>query len=347
MLLFKKHNDFTISENGISMIEDLQIGGIKQSILIQAENPNNPVLLFLHGGPSMPLPGVSCRSADYALAVSTKELVKYFVVVFWDQRGTGKSYQKDITKESLHLEQFITDAVEVTDYLRNRFDKKKIFLVAHSWGTTIGLHLANRYPEKYHSYTAMAQIVSWTENDRLGYRWVMEQAKAENNQKAIQELIKLGEPPYNESFEQWGKLRKWLVIKYHSMFYNTGDSLSPTLRKAMNIMLKSKDYSIRDIINSVYTGFKLSYTGGSLLSDLMKNNFLEEVPKVDIPIYFIHGKHETHVFPELLLSYYDKLEAPQGKRWFWLEHSSHAYHPNDARVAEKILITEVLGASVD
>jgi pimeloyl-ACP methyl ester carboxylesterase len=312
MLWYRKHGDFTVPPTGISSILDIPIGGVQQSILIQAVNPNNPVLLFVHGGPSMPLPGVSCRSADYALAITTKELVKHFVVVFWDQRGTGKSYHKHIPRETMNLEQFVSDANEVTDYLRQRFHQQKIYLVAHSWGTTIALNLVSRYPDKFHAYVGLSQIVSWTENDRLAYRWVMERAKAENNKKAIRELTKLGEPPYLESFQQWGTLRKWLVMKYKSMFHDAGDPMSPTFMKAMKIMFKSPDYSVRDVFHTLVSGFKLSYSE-QLIQDLTANNFFEDVPQIDVPIYFIHGRHETHVFPELTLSYYHQLIAPQEK----------------------------------
>lgn len=341
MLWFKKHRDFTIPEPGIDGIERVHIGGIEQSILIQGENPLNPVLLFVHGGPSMPLPGVSCRAADNALAICTKELVKNYVVVFWDQRGTGKSYHKDIPSESMNLEQFVSDTVEVTDYLRSKFKQEKIYLAAHSWGTTVAIQAAKRHPEKFHAYVAISQIVSWLENDKLSYRWVMEQAKAENNEKAIRELTKLGEPPYLESFEQWGTLRKWMVMKYKSMFYDTGDKDAPTFAKGMKIMFKSRDYGLADVFNSVVRGFKFSYSG-TIIEDLARVNCLVDIPAIDVPIYFIHGAHETHVFSELTESYYHKLDAPKGKSWYWLKKSSHMPHPDDAREVERILITDVL-----
>jgi pimeloyl-ACP methyl ester carboxylesterase len=92
--------DFTISEQGISSIERITIGNVMQSILIQTEKPGSPVLLFIHGGPSMPIHGVSSRGSDYALVMTTKELVKQFTVVFWDQRGTGKSYSKEYCEKN-------------------------------------------------------------------------------------------------------------------------------------------------------------------------------------------------------------------------------------------------------
>ena len=141
MKLLSRKPDFTILEGGIDSVEKVMLGGIEQTILIQAQNDENPVLLFLHGGPSTPIPGVACRGKDYTVATNTRELVKHFVLVFWDQRGTGKSYHPHIPEESLSIKQFVSDANELTDILRNRFKKEKIFLAGHSWGSTLDFNL--------------------------------------------------------------------------------------------------------------------------------------------------------------------------------------------------------------
>jgi pimeloyl-ACP methyl ester carboxylesterase len=335
MKLFKKI-DFTISEQGISSIERITIGGVKQSILIQTEKPGSPVLLFIHGGPSMPVPGVSNRGSDYALVMTTKELVKNFTVVFWDQRGTGKSYSKDIAKETMHLKQFISDARDVTDYLRNRFNQDKIHLVSHSWGSVIGLSLAYKYPERYYSYTGFSQITNWVENDKLSYKWLLEKAREANNQKALQELFAVGEPPYTESFEQWAVIRKW-QFKYNSMFYDANDNKSATFFSGLKIMLRSPDYSLMDIYNSLVRGFKLSYTE-EMLKDINTFDFFTDVPTLQIPVMFIHGSKEKHVMPELISRYYEALDAPKGKKLYWSDKSSHAFHLDDARENEQRLI---------
>jgi pimeloyl-ACP methyl ester carboxylesterase len=335
MKLFSKI-DFDISESGISSVESITIGGLNQSLLIQSEKPSNPVLLFIHGGPSMPVPGVSNRGADYALVMTTKELVKHFTVVFWDQRGTGKSYSNNISKETMNLKQFVKDACEITDYLRNRFQQEKVHLAAHSWGSVIGLSLASKYPEKYHSYTGFSQITNWVENDKLSYKWLMELAKETNDQKAIQELTAVGTPPYLKDFKQWAVIRKW-QFKYKSMFYDARDKKSASFFSGLKIMLKSPDYSFIDIYNSLVRGFKLSYTE-QMLHDINTFDFFEEVPTLQMPVMFIHGGKEKHVMPELILRYFEALSAPKGKKLLWSDKSSHAFHQDDARENEQRLI---------
>ncbi|WP_153125073.1 hypothetical protein [Peribacillus tepidiphilus] len=111
MAFYSKKRDFTIADTGIDRVEMVTLGGLNQSILIQAEDPTKPVLLFVHGGPCMPVPGVVSRGQDYAVATTTKELVKHFVVVFWDQRGAGKSFDQNIPAKSMKVEQFINDCL--------------------------------------------------------------------------------------------------------------------------------------------------------------------------------------------------------------------------------------------
>lgn len=341
MTLFKK-SDYTISENGISQIETIPIGGIKQSILIQTEKPGSPVLLFIHGGPSMPVPGVSSRGTDYALVMTTKELVKHFTLVFWDQRGTGKSFSKNIPKETMHLKQFIDDAREVTDYLRSRFNQDKLHLSAHSWGSVIGLYLAFKYPEKYYSYTGFSQITSWVENDRLSYKWLVQKATETNNKRALTELAAIGEPPYTKDFKQWSVIRKW-QFKYNTMFYDAGDKKSATFFSGLKIMLRSPDYSLIDIYNSLVRGFKLSYTD-AIIHDINSFDFFSEAPSLNLPVMFIRGRKEKHVMPELITRYFEILDAPKGKSLYWSEKSSHAFHFDDASEKEQRLISHLLEA---
>lgn len=127
MALFLKRREFTIPETGIDVVKTVLLGGVNQTILIQSAQPSNPVLLFIHGGPCMPVPGVVSRGQDYAVSTATKELVKHFTLVFWDQRGAGKSYNKSISPESMRMEQFISDCNELIDILKEMFNIQKIY----------------------------------------------------------------------------------------------------------------------------------------------------------------------------------------------------------------------------
>ncbi|WP_347551161.1 alpha/beta hydrolase [Pseudalkalibacillus hwajinpoensis] len=338
MGIFSKKVDYTVSQTGISSSEEIMIGGIRQTILIQAEDQTKPVLLILHGGPSMPLPGVSSKGRDYTIVTNTRELVKHYVLVYWDQRGTGKSYRHDIPGESMTVSQFVSDANELTDYLRTRFKHPKIFLAAHSWGSTIGLELVTTFPDKFYSYVGLSQVVSWTENDRLSLEWTKAEAKRRGHTKALVELESVGEPPFVESFQQWGVLRKW-QRKFNTLIYSDDVIKHPGLMNVTKAMFQSDEYSLKDIYNTYYKGFKLVYTD-SFIKELAANNFMESVQKVAIPITFIHGMKDYHVHGQLVKTYYDQLNARE-KRLLWVDKSAHLFHPDDTKLIEKYLIEQL------
>lgn len=339
MKFFSKQPDFIIGENGISTVRKVPIGGIDQTILIQGEDLTKPVLLLLHGGPSMPIPGVSSRGSDYTIATNTKRLVENFILIFWDQRGTGKSYHPSIPQDSMNIEQFVSDTIELTDYLRETFEQEKIFLAGHSWGSIIGLMAADKHPEKYYSYVGLSQIVNWTENDRLGLFWAKEEARKRKNHKALDELNSVGEPPFVQSFQQWGVLRKW-QRKFGTLIYTDEHIKHPGLAKITLDMFRSEDYTLKDMIHTFHKGFQLVYTY-DFINELPYIDFVKTIPKVNLPITFIHGTKDVHVFGSLVEEYFDGLEADHGKQMVWLEQSGHAFHPDDTKKIEQLLIEEI------
>ena len=339
MRLFKKQPDFIPGPGGLNLIEKLNLGDIEQSILIQAEDPENPVMLFLHGGPSLPLPGVSSRGRDYTIVTNTKELIKHFVLVFWDQRGTGKAYHPDIPAKNMGIAQFVDDTLELTDYLRERFNQQKIYLAAHSWGTILGMLAVDRSPEKYFSYTGLSQIVNWVENDRLGLIWAKEEAVKRNNKKALDELNSVGEPPFNDSFERWAVLRRWQQ-RFGTLIYSDHEIKHPGIKKMASDMILSPDYSLSDVYNSFVKGFKLIYTP-SFIRDIAVIDFKVNIPAVNLPVTFIHGTRDVHVHGSQVKDYFEGLRAEQGKKLIWVEKSSHVFHPDDTLLIQQYFIDQL------
>jgi pimeloyl-ACP methyl ester carboxylesterase len=335
--LFTAKPDFVISKTGISSVEKVRLGEIDQYILIQAEDTTKPVLLFLHGGPSMPVPGVSNRGKDYTLATNTKELIKNFVLVFWDQRGTGKSYNSRIDQETMTLSQFISDGNELIDFLRERFSREKIFLVGHSWGSLLGLSLVQRFPEKIYSYVGISQIVNWAKNDELVLEWAKNEAVKRKNNKGLAKLNAIGQPPFIESMDQWGEIRKWTMKR---MVYSDDEIKHPGLFKSTIVLWRSKDYSLMDVYNSFIRGFKLVFHLG-FIKEIAQVDFNQQLPYVSIPVTFIHGRKDTHLYGQLAEEYYNLLKAEKGKRFIWMDKSSHVFHPDDTKLIEQHIIEEL------
>ncbi|OLS33955.1 alpha/beta fold hydrolase [Bacillus sp. MRMR6] len=334
---FIKKRDFLIPASGIDSVERIVLGGVEQTILIQAMDPKKPVLLYVHGGPCMPIPGVVSRGQDYAVSTSTKELVKHFVVVFWDQRGAGKSFSKDLSAETLRVEQFILDCSELIDNLKSRFQQEKVYLAAHSWGTIIGLSVASRYPEKLYGYFGISQILNWTNNDALCYDWLKNKAEKANDQRTLKKLEEIGRPPFMK-LKEWTEFRRPL-IKYKSMIYTTETVKHPGMGGAFKIFLNSSEYTLKDIFHTFYSSYNLTYTQ-ELIEDFAEIN-LEALTRIEVPIAFLHGKQDFHVDGIPVEEFFQKLEAPQGKEMVWYENSSHMFHPEDAKAIERFLINSI------
>lgn len=337
MGVFSKR-DFVIPDGGIDSVEKVTLGGVDQAVLIQAMDPSKPVLLFIHGGPCMPVPGVVSRGQDYAVSIATKELVKHFVVVFWDQRGAGKSFSKKTPAKTIRVEQFISDCKELIDLLTFRFRKKKVYLAGHSWGSIIGLSIASNYPEKLHAYVGISQILNWTDNDKRCFDWLKIKAQTAYDQKTLKKLEVLGQPPYVKTVKQWTDFRQ-LLLKYNSMIYETDEIKHPGMVGGLKLFLRSSDYTFKDIFDTFYSAYKLTYTK-ELVEDFAKID-LDKLDSLDVPVYFLHGKQDFHVSGEPVETFFKQLNAPAGKEMVWYENSSHMFHPEDAKKIEGFIINSV------
>jgi pimeloyl-ACP methyl ester carboxylesterase len=174
--------------NAVSELTTVKIGGMKQWVSIRGTNQQNPLLLFLHGGPGTGQIGF--------IGTYQRELEKHFVVVNWDQRGAGLSYYGKIPKETMNINQFVQDTIELTQYMLHRFNKENLYLIGHSWGTIIGLLAVHERPDLYKRYFGVSQVADVSEAERVSYEILLERAKNENNPKAYQALTRIGKPPW-------------------------------------------------------------------------------------------------------------------------------------------------------
>ncbi len=294
--------------NSIASIQKVKIGGIDQYIMIRGRDRNNPILLFLHGGPGY-------AQISYARKYQ-EELEESYVVVNWDQRGSGMSYSYDIPKETMNREQFIEDGKDLIDYLCKEYNKEKIYLVGHSWGSELGLYIIDRYPEKITAFISIGQVVNGLDNEVVSYDFVLEMAQKENNEKALEELEKIGRPPYVNIVKDTSTQRKWLD-KYGGV--------------------ERKINSLKDIIFSCF--FSPEYTGidgikfalgNKFTADTMWGHnddvdFIRDLPEVKVPIYFCVGRYDYNTPSILVEDYFKHIIAPT-KEIIWFEESAHFPH---------------------
>lgn len=254
------------------------------------------------------------------VTLHNRGLEEYFVVVNWDQRGAGKSYRRGISAETMTLEQFIDDAIELTELLIERFDVDKIFLVGHSWGTIVGTHAAQRRPDLYHAYIGIGQAVNFIEAEKISYRFTLDRAREEGNAEAVRELVAIGEPPYPpEGFRQKIAIqRKWL-FHFGGEVYGLSNRTAYELQIVREVLF-FPDYTLFDAYRFLAGN---SFSMRHLLDDLMAIDFINQVPRLHLPVYFIAGRYDYVTVSEVVEKYYEVLEAPH-KELIWFEHSAHS-----------------------
>lgn len=306
--VFKKS---TINENVY-----LDINGCNQFISIRgADQKNNPVLLFLHGGPG--------ASGTKMFQKMNKALENDFTVVCWDQRGAGNSFNKKIDKSKLTVPQLIEDSYTLINYLCKRFSRQKIYLIGHSWGSRLGMYLARMYPESIASYIAVGQEVASYESELQSWQYSYDQAKMYNNQRAIDDLEEMG-APQNGNYLTMYKTGFWGIVKQKEWLLKLGGERFEKTNYNDWIFIIATGYRF-NIFNLLKWSKASATTAGIMFNDSAFNNFdlRKDIPSIDVPIHFVSGIVDYNTPWPLVKEYSDILKAPV-KSFTIFEKSGHS-----------------------
>jgi pimeloyl-ACP methyl ester carboxylesterase len=290
----------------------IEIGGIRQGFFIRAENPENPVILFLHGGPGSPeLPML----IPYEVS---ERLEKYFTVCYWEQRGAGMSFSKSIDPATMTITQMVEDTRRMTEYLQRRFNQEKIYLIGHSWGSYLGVKTIEKYPENYVAYIGIGQKSNQLESEKLAYDYMLQHAIEINDESAVKNLQKFDKnaddfPQKNFDYMQ---LRSLLMNKYGIGFAHEKTLSMIDMAK---MLLSFKGYTLSEKANYL-RGAMFSIT--TLWDSAVEDNLFESSTIFQVPVYITQGKYDYQVSYTLAREWFDKIEAPQ-KVFFTFENSAH------------------------
>jgi proline iminopeptidase len=290
----------------ISTMEKILLGGVEQWYTIRGRSEQLPLLIFFHGGPGSPQTGAQRKY--------NARLEEHYLVVNWDQRGSGKSFSTEVEAKTMTLDQLLSDANELIDYLLRKYNKKKVYIMGQSLGAVMGLTYIKRFPDKVHAYVGINQPVNRTEEEKKSYRFALESAKLQGNKKAIKQLEAIGFPENGvyQSMNDMVTQRKWLTKfngvthKKNANFINLNYFLSThlTLKEKMTFM----------------KGFGFSST--HLWEEMTSINLFHRVLEVEVPVYFVMGRHDKIVFLDEVERYFQLLKAPK-KHLIVFEESGH------------------------
>lgn len=298
-----------VSPEGLQATETVQIGGIKQIMTIRSQDLRNPVLIYFHGGPGYietPLDWWWDRGWD-----------EYFTVIHWDQRNAGKTYTASGPSPATQLtvERFQSDAEEVVQWARQRFGKRKVFVVGHSWGSILGLRLAAAHPEWLHAYIGIGQGTNVPESERRGWAWTLERAEADHNAVAVRELRALA--PYAPDqrpvpVEAILTQRKWLNHYGGAAWHRPGADFEAAA------LALSPDYSDEDVRNA----FKGQPAVTERLLPQVLATDLSGIRVLRTPLLLFLGRHDINVSSAVAAEWFAGVRAPR-KRLVWFERSAH------------------------
>ncbi|MEQ8719054.1 MAG: alpha/beta hydrolase [Acidimicrobiales bacterium] len=289
----------------IAELTSVEIGGHDLAMMIRGHDADAPVLLFLAGGPG--------GSEMGAMRNHLPELEEHFVVVTWDQRGTGKSYTELDPTSTLTLEGAVSDTIEVTEYLRDRFDRDRIHLVGQSWGSILGVLAAQQHPEMYASFTGTGQMVSPLETDTIFWEDTLAWARANGDDGLVEELTSIGPPPY-ENF-----LHYETALSHEHEVYPYDHSQNSEGEGGFSENLLEEEYTLTEQVH-LLGAFMDTFT--TLYPQIQHIDFRLDAPSLDVPVFFAQGTHEADGRAEPFAQWYEMLDAPV-KELVVLDTSGH------------------------
>lgn len=318
-------------DNSISEKIYVDINGVKQGMFIKGKNINNPVLLFVHGGPLMP---------EYFLNDKYPTgLEEYFTICWWEQPGVGLSYSSDISKEDLTLKAIIEDTIEVTNFLREKFDKDKIYLLGHSWGSFVAIQAAYRRPELYNAYIGMGQITNQKESEKIAYKYIIDEYSKLGNKKMVNKLKEYSIDTSDEELIKYFKssLRDTAM---HQLGIGTTHNMHSVFTGIFIPVMKCRGYTLEEKIN-IWRGKSYVRNNTNLINECLFADIPSMISELEVPCYFISGEYDYTVSWELVEDYYEDLKAPD-KGFYLFENSAHSPMFEEPEKFIDIMVNDVL-----
>lgn len=295
----------------ISTIEKVMLGGLEQYLIIRGADSLKPVMLFLHGGPGSP---------EFTFMNNTNQAIENdFVMVYWEQRGAGMSYSKDIPVESMNLAQFISDTRELSELLALRFKQDKIYIMGHSWGSFLGILTAYQHPELFHAYFGIGQVCYQYKGERISFDWVKEQADKSKNENAIEALTEISFPDSLANSDIW---MDFLMVERNYVTQFGGGVLHDIngMWPVIKMVLNAKEYTFSEKMNYMPASF---FSIKHLWPDVININMFNDIDSMQVPVYIFQGKYDYQTPSSIAKEFFDQLKAPE-KEFFFFENSAHS-----------------------
>lgn len=319
---FRDASGNVIAES-VAEMHRLSLGGVVQSVTIRGLNAKAPILIWLHGGPGQDETGLWRRYNSV--------LEKHFIVVYWTQRGTGRSYSSDIPESSMTIAQFVSDLHDLIGYLQRRFGGQRVVLAGHSWGTSFGVAYTQAHPENVAAFVGVSQVVNASAGERLSYRFTVDEAKRRGDAEALRELSALGEPPYQMAS----------IVKQRNILERFGGGSFHQPTSLISLMWQSFGASELTLLDGVFFQSGVNFSQNALAEENADVDWWSNARNFDMPVFIVTGIFDRNTDAGLQKAYFDRLEAPV-KLHRWFRHSAHSPVFEEPDAFNQFIIDEVL-----
>ena len=196
--------------------------------------------------------------------------------------------------------------------MKKKYNKNKIAILGHSWGSVLGTLFVMKYPQEVLYYIGAGQVVDIVENEKIGYEKVKELIIKSGNKKDLDSLEKIG--VYPEKNYKKPMIKKIQKIRILQGKYKVGMNFIPIIKT----LLKSPIFRLSDILSL----FKGMNNNKKLWDFLFSHSLYEESRDYEIPVFYILGERDFQAPNTIASHYFDSINAPN-KKMFIIREAGH------------------------
>lgn len=305
--------------------EYIMLSGISHYLLHYRSKQEDPVLLFIHGGPGQ---------SEASLAYKVEEFAgRNYNIVYYDQRGAGKTWLKN-KKAKPDTALLKEDLLQIVQYLKKAYHKEKIGIIGHSWGSVLGSMFALEHPEHTLFYVGCGQVINLMENEQTGFAKLRDAVEKSGSKKDLKKLEKIGEYPVDyfnlDVYRKMGKVRD-LQAKYQ---------LAATFDKSMIKVIKNSPVTgVKDLLPLI-TGMMVNM---QVMKELMSFDLRTYGISYQVPVYYVLGENDQQTPIEISMKYFEEIQAPE-KKLYLIPNAGHLAMLDNTGAYRKAVM-EIVGLS--
>jgi len=302
-LFFPTWTPKILGDNSISQLQKVKINNVNLEVMIRGNNRDNPVIVFVHGGPC-------CSEIPYVRKYQDL-LEQNFTIVHYDQRGSGKSYEFDKDYSGVNASTHADDLIVLTEYIEDYLHQDQVILIGHSYGTYIATLAAAKRPELYRAYVGIGQMSNTIESELDSLHKCINAAKLDSNAEDVTYLSGL------EKSVSQGKIMapRDYVRKYGFAARNIDEDAD-----YLNGFLLGSEYNLLDTIRFYTASGKYQE---ALIREVLDKPISDVVTELDVPVYFVMGKYDCMTSPEAAEKYLNSLNGESTREMVIFENSAH------------------------